>query len=130
MTLTPERALEAPERPPEIRETPVQETNVWWVVAVAGLVAVAIFVAWLIAIQPPTLPDSVTGFDYDHEVTPIQLATPFEPMTFVGIDANLDPDYGAVVGFDYDHEVTPIHIATLREPMPFVGQDANLDPAS
>lgn len=129
MTLAPERALKAPERPPEVRE-PVQQQGVWWGVAIAGLIVAAVFVAWLIAIQPAALPDSVTGFEYDHEVTPIQLATPAEPMAFVGIDANLDPDFGAVVGFEYDHEVTPMHVATLREPMPFVGEDANLDPAS
>jgi hypothetical protein len=100
----------------------------WWGVAIVGLAVTLLFTAWVVTTQPAALPDSVTGFAYDHEVTAIRLATPQEPMAFVGQDAALDPDVPYLVGFEYADEATAFHLATLREPMAFVGQDANLDP--
>lgn len=101
-----------------------RSTWFWWGVLVVVLAVSFVAAIWVFGGETAALPENVTGFDYDHEVTPIHIAALESAMAFHGIDANLDPDPGEW----YFHETTPIHIASLREPLPFVGRDANLDP--
>jgi hypothetical protein len=57
------------------------------------VVSIAFVVAlWALGCGTPAPSVGVAGFDHDHEVTPCHLASLRDPVMFVGLDANLDPD--------------------------------------
>ena len=87
---------------------------------VVGIVAAGI--SWAV-LRPTsdtvTLPSSASGFEYDHEVTPIQIRTAAVTSPFVGESGDLHAVVAPVRGFDVDHESTAAH---LPPDVPVTGQ--------
>ena len=104
--------------PPATTQVGFGHNNDWlWIGLTAIFIAViAGGVMWLIT-QPDeeaaAVAQSVTGFEVDHEVTPIHLSEPGVTTPYFGYSGELWPAVQvlpAARGFDYDHEVTPMHL--------------------
>ena len=124
--------------PPATTQVGFGHNNDWlWIGLTAILVAmVAGGVMWFITSPDDTateaLPQSVTGFEYDHEVTPIHLSEPGVTTPYLGYSGELWPAIQvlpAARGFDYDHEVTPFHIAEPGVTTQYFGFSGELWPA-
>lgn len=73
---------------------------------IVGLIAATI--SWAIMrddTEPAALPSTVTGYEYDHEVTPIHMPVEGVTATYVGVSGELWPEPSEV-----DHEVTSMHL--------------------
>lgn len=99
-----------------------------WITLGAVVIAiVAVAITWAVT-QPgtetATSPAAVSGFEYDHEVTPIHLASEGVTTQYFGYSGALFPE----IVSEYDHETTPMHLVTGRVTAPFVGESGELDP--
>ena len=123
--------------PPTTTHVGFGHDNDWlWIGLTAILIAViAGGVMWLIT-QPDeeaaAVAQSVTGFEVDHEVTPIHLSEPGVTTPYFGFSGELWPAVQvlpAARGFDYDHEVTTIRLAEPGVTSQYFGFSGELWPA-
>jgi hypothetical protein len=91
----------------------------WLWIGLSAIVIAFVALAFIwVANQPantaaPVL-ESVSGFEYGHEVTAARVVSPGITTEYFGNSGELYPALSvlpAATGFAYDHEVTPIHIA-------------------
>jgi hypothetical protein len=107
-----------------------------WIGLSAMLVAfVTIAVVW-VATRPDTtvapVLESASGFAYETEATPIQLASPGITAEYLGNSGELYPAISvlpAATGFAYDHEVTALKVASPGITTEYLGNSGELYPA-
>ena len=106
-----------------------------WIGLSAILVAmIAGGVMWLITSTDDTttaaLPESVTGFEYSDDATPMHMAEPGVTTPYFGYSGELMPMVAPalVPGFDYDHEVTSMHLVDGWVTTEYYGNSGELLP--
>jgi len=107
-----------------------------WIGLSAMLVAFVTVAIVLVVSRPETTAapvlESASGFAYDHEATPIQIASPGITTAYLGNSGELYPAISvlpAATGFAYDHEATPIQIASPGITTAYLGNSGELYPA-
>jgi len=108
-----------------------------WLRIAASVVVVALMtfaIVWIVT-QPVATPtsevQSISGFEYSHEATPIHLTDAGITTNYMGNSGELFPAITvlpAAQGFAYDHEVTPIRFTDTAITTNYMGNSGELFP--